>query len=330
MNDLNDNQNTSPDNETEKKKRNKKGVLIFFGVLLALLTALVLLSNIDFDALAERIKGKDESDDDVYNDEPAVTIDPVFFSEPDYDEDITLDAKYMKENRCLHYTYANETFEIIDRSYAADNVCRLFYDYFEAAKAGDNDAYYSLFTDDYVKGAGKKTFAPQKLYNINVKCFRSEVLTSGDSKGQLKGYTVYYCDVSYNIKDNNGTLRNDFYGDDATLPLVFEVIEKGNNVKISNIRRYTYSSSVAAETESPVSVTFFVWLAVFVVSAVLAVVTRKWFLVPHTAASFALVFLSLLIKSLLLQILIFALVTAAALVCFFVIRRVRSGKLQKN
>ena len=330
MNDLNDNQNIPAEGGGEKKKRSKKGALIFFGVLLALMIVLVLLNSIDFDAIAGKISGKDESKDDINADVPEVTVDPWFLAEPDYDEDITLDEEYMKENRCLHYTYANETFEIIDRSNAVDDLCRLFYDYFEAAKAGDSDAYYALFTEDYVKSAGKKNFAPQKLYNINVKCFRSEFLKNGDSKGQLAGYTVYYCDVSYNIKDNNGTLRNDFYGDDATLPLIFEVIEKGNNIKISNIRRYTYSSGVSEETESPFSPMFFVWLVVFAISAVLAVALRRLYLVPHTAASFALVFLSFLIKSVLLQILIFAGITGVLLAAAAVIKRSGRAKMQKN
>ena len=331
MNDQNDNSKISDETGGEKRKKNKKGVLIFFGVLLVLMAVLVLLNNIDFDSLAEKASGRGKtSDDSIITDTAAVTIDPVFLAEPDYDEDITLDKEYMKENRCLHYTYVNETFEIIERSDAVDNVCRMFYDYFEAAKAGDSNAYYALFTENYVNSAGKSNFTPQKLYNIYVRCFRSERLTDGDANGKLKGYNVYYCDVSYNIKDNNGTLRNDFYGDDSTLPLVFEVIEKDDKVQISNIRRYVYSKGASEETESPFSPMFFVWLGIFVISAVLVIVLRRLYIVPHTAASFALIFLSFLIKSVFLQILIFAGITCVLIVFAAVIKKTRSSGTHKK
>ena len=151
-------------------------------------------------------------------------------------------------------------------------------------------------------------------------------MTNGDANGRYKGYTVYYCDVSYNIKDNNGTLRNDFYGDDSTLPLIFEVIEKDDDAKINNIRRYVYQKDKDEKDGSLFSPMFFVWLGIFAVSAILALALRKQYLASIAAASFALILLSIFIKSVLLQILIFALVTGVLLAAAAVIKAVKERR----
>jgi len=221
------------------KARSKRTALIILAVIIVLAIVLLLLNSIDFDALAKDIaRGNSRGEDVKVTEKSIVTVDPNFLAEPDYDEDILQDAEYLKENRYLHFTYGAETFEVLTRNDSYNNVCTLFYDYFEAVISGDARAYESLFTEEYVASHETPDFTAQKLYNINVKCLYSSYLEDGDANGNYKGYTVWYCDVSYNIKDNNGTFRNDFYGDESTLPLVFEVIEKNGVAKISNVAHY--------------------------------------------------------------------------------------------
>ena len=305
-----------PDAPEGGSGKKKKAVLTAFAVIGALAVLLALLNMIDFDAILEKAKQKDGDKDKEQKQEEVVTIDPAFFVEPDYDEDIMLDREYLKENLYLHYTEGNETFEVIDRGHAVNDVCRLFYDYFEALKKGDSGALYSFFTEDCLKENGKKNFTAQKVYNINVRCIGSSYLENGDSKGEYQGYTVHYCDVQYNIKDNNGTFRNDYFGDDATLPMVFEILEKNGYVRISDVSYYSSAPSGGGTVDKksfPVSVMFFVWLAAFVIFAIITPVTGKPGMIGVSASALVTMFLTFVLDltgiawlSVILQIIIFA------------------------
>ena len=121
----------------------------------------------------------------------------------------------------------------------------------------------------------QKQFAPQKIYNIQVTCFRSVYLENGDVNGKYKGYTVYYFDVSYNILDNNGTLRNDFLGDEGTRPLVFEVIEGDGQIKISSVSVYSSVEPVLEEKGFENGILLIALLIVAVMLAVAELITKK-------------------------------------------------------
>jgi len=298
-----------------KNASNKKKVLIFFGVLIAALILLLLLDRIDFDSISDRITEKD-SDAPEKTESQVVTVDPFFLAEPNYNEDITADADYMKMNRNLHFSTGEESIEIINRSDSGDPVCQFFYDYFATVIPGNYKDYPSFFTEDYQKKNKFEPFTPQKLYDITVTHKSSAYLENGDASGKYKGYSVYYFEVAYYIKDNNGTFRDDFYGDDGTLPLIFELLVKNDVVKISSVKRYNYVTS-APKSDVKVSVSFFVWLVIFVVFVLLLIIFRRKALIPAIAASLICAALSLFGTGVLWQLLVFsALAIPAGLIIF--------------
>ena len=254
----------------DKRSRDKKKALTIFLILGIAVIVLPLLNMIDFNALLP-----DESEQQSGQTVTTVTLGDHHFTEPDYDEDIMADKDYLEKNRYLHYSYENETFEVVSDPARYGSLCQFFYNYFESAKAGDHKTYNSLFTEEYLEKNGEKQFAPQKIYNIQVTCFRSVYLENGDVNGKYKGYTVYYFDVSYNILDNNGTLRNDFLGDEGTRPLVFEVIEGDGQIKISSVSVYSSVEPVLEEKGFENGILLIALLIVAVMLAVAELITKK-------------------------------------------------------
>ncbi len=237
--------NTPNESDTDTKapkapiSRQKKKAIIFASVVLSLLVILPILSILDWNALfglGEKDKDRD-SWIHFYGDQ--------YFGVPDYSENIEEDSKYMDLDRMLYYSSGNETFQIIDNPEDFGNCCVLFYNYFENLKNGDYRRYYSLFTDKYEEEHGdtnpftKKElkYTPQKVYNIKVTLIQSTFLENGDANGEYVGSTVYYYDVEYSIKDNNGTYRRDILSDQSR-SLVFEILETDGKALISDIAFY--------------------------------------------------------------------------------------------
>ena len=223
-----------------KMPKNKKNAIIFLCATLALLIILPILTFVDWNAIFP--KKEDNSDRDswikFYGDQ--------YFGAPNYDTNIKDDTKYMQLDRLIYYTLdGHETFSIDDDPSKYGSTCKLFYDYFELVKAGEYESYYSLFTESYAKKHGNTNFftkkelvfSPQKIYNIKVSLIRSAYLENGDKDGKYVGSTVYYFDVSYCIKDNDGTFRRDILSDESR-PLVFELLETNGEIKISDIAFY--------------------------------------------------------------------------------------------
>lgn len=220
------------------KDKNKKRAIIFLSVVLALLIILPIISFVDWDSL---FKKEEELDKDswikFYGDQ--------YFPEPNFDIVPEEDEKYMQLDRVMYYTEGNERFAIVEQTDDFGPCCSLFFDYFEKIKAGDFRTYYSLFTERYAEENGdinfltknKLIFTKQKIYAIEVSLLRKVFLEDGDANGQYVGSTVYYFDVSFKIKDNDGTFRRDVLSDEA-LPLVFEIIETNGVVRISDISFY--------------------------------------------------------------------------------------------
>lgn len=246
--------------DNSKKRSDKRRIIIIFSVLLAALVILPILNMIDFNKLLpERDEGDDRREEIT-----TVTLGDHHFAEPDYDEDIMKDPDYLALNRSLFYTYDNETFEVTDNpsEYGNSALATFFKKYFDSAISGDCKTFNSCYTDEFLKENGEKQFPPQKIYNIRVTCLRSAYLKNGDVSGNYKGYHVYDFDVSYNIMDNNGKLRNDFLGDEGTKPLVFQVIEGDSQIKISSVSAYSTSDTDEKDEGS-------VWFLVIVIAAVL-------------------------------------------------------------
>ncbi len=255
------------------KSRSKRNAFIFIAVLGGLLVLSLLLSLIPFETLGQ--KNADVTD------APAVTVNPLFFQTPVYDEDFTADQDYMDLDRYLHFrTLSGEEFVINGDAAEHGAVCMLFDEFRQTVVAGDCDGYNALFTDEYLQKKGTASFAPQKLYSLNVTVLRSELLDDGDANGLYKGATVSYCKVEYCIKDNNGTFRQDFYRDGDSIPQIFEILEYNGTTRISQISLLHTASTVTQEKEG-FPIMFFVWIAMIVLAvvaeAMTAAITAIWF-----------------------------------------------------
>lgn len=220
------------------KKKTRKKAIIFLSIVAVLVIVLPILTFIDF---GTKNKSPEETDKDswirYYGDQ--------FFPEPKFDEVIEEDAQYMQLDRVMYYSTGTERFSVDKKTNDFGACCALFYDYFEKVKAGDFKDYYSLFTERYAEEHGninfftknKLIFTKQKIYSIEVTLLREVYLEKGDANENYVGSTVYYFDVSYKIKDNDGTFRRDILSDEA-VPLVFEIIETNGKVKINDISFY--------------------------------------------------------------------------------------------
>lgn len=264
----------------KKAGNSKKSAVTFIAVLGILAVVLVLLNLIPFDKLSDKVTETTAP--------PPVTVNPLFFKEPVYDEDFTLDSDYMDLDRRLNFTsLTGETFSVMDDAELYGDVCALFEQFRTAVTEGDCDAYNDLFTDEYIEKKGSASFAPQKLYNLRVAMLSSQLLSEGDSNGLYQGATVSYCKVEYCIKDNNGTFRNDFYRNGDSKAQIFEILDYKGKIKISQISTPTYSEPSENEKEG-LPIMFYIWIALIVLAVVAEAMTTAivavWF-IPGAIAS---------------------------------------------
>jgi membrane protein implicated in regulation of membrane protease activity len=308
----------APASKADGKRKAKK---ILLSLVIAL-GVLLLLNLIPFDRLADA--AIEEIPEET---QPAVTYPAENFYTPDYDEDVMQDEIYLKYNRLLTFARDGEAFSVTaDTAHGYGPVCMLFQDYMETLMAGDTEACNKLFTDDYLEKKGKFNFAPQKVYDMRVEVVRSEVLTEGDAKGEYKGYTVSYCEVSYKLRQNNGTLRRDFYREGDTLPQIFEVLEKDGVAQINQIRSIrSGSDTTPTQTKGGQIIMYVVWIVAIVLAVIAeaqtAALTAIWF-VPGAVVS---LILALCNVSWQIQVLVFALLSLVMLLfgLLFVRKRIK-------
>ncbi len=213
-----------------KKVRSKKGAAIFLCSMAAALVVLLFLNAV----ASGSVGGTENPDDADVTAAAAQTYPAEWFDVPDYDADITADADYAGLDCKMHYTVGNESFMIDGDADEYGSLCVFWDKFFDLAKAGEEDGLTSMHTSAYLKKFGDfGSIAPQKIYNINVELLKSRDVESGD----YKGTTVSYFLVSYCIKDNNGTFRNDFIDDNVSVPLIYEIVEDNGELKINNYSR---------------------------------------------------------------------------------------------
>ena len=223
-------------NSDAPKNPQKKKAVIALSIMLALLVILPIISFVDWNSLSP----KKEADTD--RDSWISFYDDKFFRAPNYDQVVTDDEQYMQMDRVLYYKVGNENVAVVSNPDQYGRTCELFFNYFELVKSGDYENYYSLFTDSYAERHGdinfftknRLIFTAQKIYDIQVELKRSAYLENGDADGRFAGSTVYYFNVSYCIKDNDGTFRRDILSGESRT-LVFELLETDDEVKISDI-----------------------------------------------------------------------------------------------
>lgn len=280
----------APGGEAEKGRpaKKKKRAVLFLALLFGLLILLVLLNALDFDAIAEKFRSE-ASDLPA---QTAKTYPEEWFEIPDYNEDVTADPVYMDQNRYLSYKFGDETFLISGDPADHGALCVFWQKYMDALIAGDAKALKALHVDGFVEKLRKqgefvqgyeKGFTPQKIYNFSVSLQSMQDLKDGDAKGNYKGYVVYYFVVSYRIKDNNGTFRRDFYDDEheSTVPLLFEVLEKGDEIRINGYSRMR-TLTIEKNEEEGINFMMYIWIGLILMAIVSEALTTSlvavWFI----------------------------------------------------
>ena len=190
----------------EKQKDARKGrVLLFFLILVGLLAVLIGIDLlIGSGGLASLFSA----------DRPETAKRVTDLWPVDYDEDIMTDEGYLGLNRYIRYAdggYA--TYLASERDLAAASPAAAFFRaYFDAVIAGDAEAYNACFTDEYRRQNGEKgRFTAQKIYDIEVEKL-VEYRLNEDTPEEI---LVWEFDVSYRIRQNNGTFRDDIESDTA-------------------------------------------------------------------------------------------------------------------
>ncbi len=275
---------------------------ILIGLLIALVV-LLLLNLIPFDRIAASLR----SDESIT--EPVETYPINLFSPADYDEDVTLDEQYQtKYNLLMTFATGNESFAVTAETAASHGpVCAMFQDYFEALMAGDNDACNSFFSEAYLEKNGKFNIAPQKIYDMKVSVEQHTYLEKGDANGAYTGYNHYYCQVSYKIRHNNGTLRRDFYKEGVSIPQMYEVVEKDGKATITMISNIRIGAPDGEKGNSIMLYT--IWIAVIafaiLIEASSATLVAIWFM-PGALVSLILALCGLSLQT---QVLVFFLLS---------------------
>ncbi len=210
---------------TASKQRAKK-LLAGIAVLFAVLVALNLLAD-------GTLFNKLFSSEDGGKDRP-----PVELYEPDFEENIFEDEVYMGLDRYLHYTVGGESITLAGRSdvEAAGEVAAFFYEYFTAVIQGDADGVNAMLSDDFIAESGRyEAFTMQKVYDMRVERLTQYRL----NEGAYEEVVVYEFDVSYRIRENNGTFRDDV-SSDAARPQIYQLFQDNatGEIKLQSISEY--------------------------------------------------------------------------------------------
>lgn len=216
----------------KQKKKRKKVLLIALGVVagIFLLFGLIVLILSGVDAFM-----KNQARDSIENE----TKRSYVYPDPDYDYNIFEDDYYMNQtDRSVRITDGAATTVITADNYDSysPEIC-FMYDVIELIIKGDYVEYNKIFTEDYIKNAGndlRERFTMQQLFEIQLEILNYEESDSGSE---------IYSDikVSYRIRNNNGTFRNDLdYNDDASLPVVYKLVSDSTrtNIKVDGLLTY--------------------------------------------------------------------------------------------
>lgn len=216
--------NTETQNTKDQKKAKKKKMLIAI-IIISILAVIsyVLLENPQIFEKQEKKSPTSMYSDKLYS---------YVFYDADYNRDITQDAEYMLLDREVHYKQGYLSISVPREEAASYNkAVEFFYDYFDTVMAGDYETYNTYFTDRYYEYYDPYiSFAPQMIYDIEV-----EQLTEVSNDDGTINWTF---NVTYKIRQNDGTFRNDL-DSDATKTLYYELIcNKDGKVLIDYITYY--------------------------------------------------------------------------------------------
>ena len=153
------------------------------------------------------------------------------YPKADYDLDIFEDSGYLALDRSVWFNDGAARTVIKDYNLANYSPeLRFMYNVVNLIINGNYTEYNKIFTDDYLKTAGgdlRERFTMQQLYNIELEIV--DMNTSSD-------VTNTVISVSYMIRNNNGTFRNDLdYNEEAIRSVVYMLTTTGSDIKVTNL-----------------------------------------------------------------------------------------------
>ena len=173
--------------------------------------------------------------------EPPPTYDFVF-ADPALSEDIYADEDYLALDRSFYYmtSEGNYTFktaigeqDVTSYNQAVQLLIRLV----QAAIAGDETAYNACFSPEYIAKSGLQgAFTMQKIYDICIEKY----LVPSDMVVPKNYSDMYAYGLTYRIKDNNGSLRQDVESDATRMQMITVVIDRSGQPWIYGIETLHY------------------------------------------------------------------------------------------
>ena len=194
--------------DTPGVKRKEKKIVI------AILIAMAVIVLISIPVLISGISSPDNTSE---------TTLLIYFSEPNWGEDIFDDPEYLGKDRLVWVKHDGTITRGIDISSESDRsnegaAVNFMFDFIEAQIMGDAESYNACFSEEYLSKHGMQdAFTMQKIYDISLEQYGNRITLDGG------GYRHVFI-LSYKILENNGTLRTDM-GSMCERPLNIEVIE---------------------------------------------------------------------------------------------------------
>ena len=207
--------------QRERREKRKKILLIF---ICAVIIIFVLFGIIVLILSAIDNYSKSQTRADIEDDMRQSYIYP----DPDYDYNIFEDDGYMNLGRGVWYNDGVSKTVISDDNYTSYPLeIRFMYDVVNLIINGDYTEYNKIFTEDYLKNAGdnlREEFTMQQLFEIELEYVTNEATDTTDVM------------LTYRIRNNNGTFRNDLdFNDDGARPVVYMLTTDGEEIKVTNI-----------------------------------------------------------------------------------------------
>ena len=194
--------------ENNLKTSSKKKLILILGITIFVLLVMYLLTLL-IPKLTQKINEGTEEGTIKFN-----------FYEPDFNEDIFTDEKYISLIQDGFLKYDNGSNSIVqiteDNSSNFGEEVELLVDLVYSIQNGDSDLYNSFFSEEYLSQNEKKeNFTMQKIYDATIIYHSEETISSKTSN-----YTKYIYKLKYRIYENNGTFRQDIDEDAKTQYIV--------------------------------------------------------------------------------------------------------------
>lgn len=194
--------------------------------------------------------------------------------EPDFNENIFEDKKYLDLDRNIYYTESSTgvTLSIDESNYSTyGGAVPFMFEYINSIIQGQTTFYNECYNDLFINAVGKQSdFTMQKLYDIEF-C----ILQSGTDSLSGKDYVKLWLD--YKIMENNITLRNDIGSDVCRRQYITLVKEENDIYKIQAVEYENVKPEktlILSRAVALVAILAFITIAI-IASVVVVVIKRK-------------------------------------------------------